>query len=54
MDFLELLEQRKEAYKKTWQKLSKRDKFLFVLLITLGIVQIIGGVIICYYSKSLC
>jgi len=39
---------RLEAYKATWQSMTKASKFFVVALIVIGVLQIlIGGVLMC-------
>jgi hypothetical protein len=35
-----------QVYKDTWNKLSGRDKFIVISLITVGVLQILVGVIL--------
>lgn len=45
---LETLEERRDAYRKTWRQLSKSDKIFVVGLIGVGIVNvIIGSIMLC-------
>lgn len=50
MNFLELLENRYNGYKKTWQKISLRDKIIFITLIVVGVAQIAIGAALCARS----
>lgn len=40
---LEILEERRDAYRKTWRRLSKSDKIFVVVLIGVGIVNVAIG-----------
>lgn len=45
---LEILEERREAYRKTWRQLSRSDKVFVAVLIGVGIINvIIGSIMLC-------
>lgn len=45
---LEILEERKEAYRKTWRRLKRSDKIIIVGLVALGLLNVlIGSAMVC-------
>lgn len=40
---LEILEERQEAYRKTWRRLKRSDKAIIMALVMIGIVNVIIG-----------
>jgi len=45
---LETLEERQEAYGKTWRRLKRSDKVIIVALMMIGIANIIiGSIMVC-------
>ena len=40
---LEILEERRDAYRKTWRRLSRSDKIFVIALIGVGIVNVAIG-----------
>lgn len=44
---LETLEQRREAYRRTWRRLKRSDKAIIVALVVIGVANmIIGGIMV--------
>ncbi len=45
---LEILEERQEAYRKTWRRLKRSDKVIIIGLIALGLLNVlIGSAMVC-------
>lgn len=47
-EFVKTLEERHEAYRKTWARLSKSNKIIIIGLIVVGLINImIGSALLC-------